>query len=59
MRRDNESRDGQPLLHDHLVLSVKVRRTDGQWGTLARECVGRQLASCWGPGRRTVKPSRS
>ncbi|MFF3061386.1 relaxase domain-containing protein [Streptomyces sp. NPDC057909] len=34
MRRDNESHDGQPLLHDCLVLSVKVRRTDGQWGTL-------------------------
>ncbi|MFE7395030.1 relaxase domain-containing protein [Streptomyces sp. NPDC057582] len=32
--RHYESRDGQPLLHDHLVLSVKVRRTDGQWGTL-------------------------
>ncbi|MFI5634828.1 hypothetical protein ACIA8E_36865 [Streptomyces sp. NPDC051664] len=21
-------------MHDHLVLSVKVRRTGGQWGTL-------------------------
>lgn len=31
--RHYESRDGQSLLHDHLVLSVKVRRTDGQWGT--------------------------
>ena len=29
-----ENRDAMPLLHDHLVLSVKVVRTDGRWGTL-------------------------
>ncbi|MEV7238058.1 MobF family relaxase [Streptomyces sp. NPDC051020] len=32
--RHYENRDGQPLLHDHVVLSVKVRRLDGEWGTL-------------------------
>ncbi|MCX4538439.1 relaxase domain-containing protein (plasmid) [Streptomyces sp. NBC_00841] len=32
--RHYENRDGQPLLHDHVVLSVKVRRQDDRWGTL-------------------------
>ncbi|MFF2514378.1 relaxase domain-containing protein [Streptomyces sp. NPDC058086] len=29
-----ESRSGQPLLHEHALISVKVRRPDGQWGNL-------------------------
>ncbi|WP_189135310.1 MobF family relaxase [Wenjunlia tyrosinilytica] len=33
--RHHESRSGRPLLHDHAVLSVKVRRPDGTWGNLA------------------------
>ncbi|WP_327425477.1 relaxase domain-containing protein (plasmid) [Streptomyces sp. NBC_01527] len=32
--RHYENRDGMPLLHDHVVLSVKVRRQDDEWGTL-------------------------
>ncbi|MFE7331863.1 MobF family relaxase [Streptomyces sp. NPDC057565] len=32
--RHYENRDGIPLLHDHVVLSVKVRRQDDRWGTL-------------------------
>ncbi|MFE7333134.1 MobF family relaxase [Streptomyces sp. NPDC057565] len=32
--RHYENRDGQPLLHDHVVVSVKVRRQDDRWGTL-------------------------
>jgi hypothetical protein len=32
--RHFEDRDGGPLLHDHVLLSVKVRRLDDQWGTL-------------------------
>ncbi|MEU1651121.1 relaxase domain-containing protein [Streptomyces pristinaespiralis] len=32
--RHFEDRDGGPLLHDHVLLSVKVRRLDGRWGTL-------------------------
>ncbi|MET8517486.1 MobF family relaxase [Streptomyces sp. NPDC005077] len=32
--RHYENRDGMPLLHDHVVLSVKVRRQDDRWGTL-------------------------
>ncbi|MGW5276905.1 MobF family relaxase [Streptomyces sp. NPDC004044] len=31
--RHYENRDGTPLLHDHVVLSVKVRRLDDEWGT--------------------------
>ena len=29
-----DSRTGQPLLHEHAVVSVKVRRPDGTWGNL-------------------------
>ncbi|WP_326793948.1 relaxase domain-containing protein (plasmid) [Streptomyces sp. NBC_00841] len=32
--RHYENRDGMPLLHDHVVISVKVRRQDDRWGTL-------------------------
>ncbi|MFB7225535.1 relaxase domain-containing protein [Streptomyces sp. NPDC056227] len=31
--RHYENRDGQPLLHDHMVLSVKVRRQDDELAT--------------------------
>lgn len=30
--RHYESRSGMPLLHDHLLLSVKAQRPDGTWG---------------------------
>lgn len=38
--RHYASRTGGPLLHDHVLMSVKVKRTDGGWGT----CVGSRAA---------------
>ncbi|MCK1822480.1 relaxase domain-containing protein [Streptomyces sp. XM83C] len=32
--RHYEARSGQPLLHDHLLLSVKGQRLDGKWGSI-------------------------
>jgi conjugative relaxase-like TrwC/TraI family protein len=32
--RHFDNRDQQPLLHDHVLVSVKVRRPDGAWGNL-------------------------
>ncbi|MGA5364225.1 MobF family relaxase [Streptomyces purpurascens] len=32
--RHYEARSGMPLLHDHLLLSVKGQRLDGTWGSL-------------------------
>lgn len=32
--RHHDSRHRMPLLHDHLVVSVKVLRADGKWGHL-------------------------
>jgi conjugative relaxase-like TrwC/TraI family protein len=32
--RHFEDRDGGLLLHDHVLVSVKIRRLDDQWGTL-------------------------
>lgn len=32
--RHHEARSGMPLLHDHLLLSVKGRRLDGKWGSI-------------------------
>lgn len=32
--RHYEARSGQPLLHDHLLLSVKGQRLDGTWGSV-------------------------
>lgn len=32
--RHYEARSGQPLLHDHLLLSVKGQRLDGTWGSI-------------------------
>ncbi|MFF8939131.1 MobF family relaxase [Streptomyces paradoxus] len=32
--RHYEARSGMPLLHDHLLLSVKGRRLDGKWGSI-------------------------
>ncbi|MFF2721360.1 MobF family relaxase [Streptomyces sp. NPDC058011] len=29
-----EARSGQPLLHDHVLLSVKGQRLDGKWGSI-------------------------
>ncbi|POG44954.1 hypothetical protein BV881_24280 [Streptomyces sp. ZL-24] len=29
-----EARSGRPLLHDHLLLSVKGQRLDGKWGSI-------------------------
>ncbi|MEU1436446.1 MobF family relaxase [Streptomyces sp. NPDC005786] len=30
----HEARSGRPLLHDHLLLSVKGQRVDGKWGSI-------------------------
>ncbi|WP_331722344.1 MobF family relaxase [Streptomyces canus] len=32
--RHYEARSGMPLLHDHLILSVKGQRLDGKWGSI-------------------------
>ncbi|MYY80829.1 MULTISPECIES: MobF family relaxase [unclassified Streptomyces] len=32
--RHYEARSGRPLLHDHLLLSVKGQRLDGKWGSI-------------------------
>ncbi|MFF7705398.1 MobF family relaxase [Streptomyces lydicus] len=32
--RHYEARSGMPLLHDHLLLSVKAQRPDGTWGSV-------------------------
>ncbi|MEV5659413.1 MobF family relaxase [Streptomyces sp. NPDC052291] len=32
--RHYEARSGRPLLHDHLLLSVKGQRVDGKWGSI-------------------------
>lgn len=32
--RHYEARSGMPLLHDHLLLSVKGQRLDGKWGSV-------------------------
>ncbi|WP_351232270.1 MobF family relaxase [Streptomyces sp. NPDC002133] len=37
--RHYESRTGQPLLHDHALVSIKVRRPDGQWGNLSADSI--------------------
>ncbi|MGW0314098.1 MobF family relaxase [Streptomyces flavidovirens] len=37
--RHYEGRSGMPLLHDHLMLSVKGQRLDGKWGSVhSRSC---------------------
>ncbi|MFI9569313.1 relaxase domain-containing protein [Streptomyces rishiriensis] len=33
--RHYEARSGMPLLHDHLLLSVKGQRLDGKWGSIS------------------------
>ncbi|MFJ9472522.1 MobF family relaxase [Streptomyces caniferus] len=35
--RHYEARSGMPLLHDHLLLSVKAQRSDGTWGSVHTE----------------------
>ena len=35
--RHYEARSGMPLLHDHLLLSVKGQRLDGTWGSVHSE----------------------
>ncbi|MHB6912835.1 MobF family relaxase [Streptomyces sp. DB-54] len=35
--RHYEARSGMPLLHDHLLLSVKAQRPDGKWGSVHSE----------------------
>ncbi|MFK0050455.1 MobF family relaxase [Streptomyces sp. NPDC090741] len=35
--RHYEARSGMPLLHDHLLLSVKGQRLDGTWGSIHSE----------------------
>ncbi|MER7468389.1 MobF family relaxase [Streptomyces sp. NPDC097981] len=36
-RLRHESRAGMPLLHDHVLLSVKGQRLDGKWGSVHSE----------------------
>ncbi len=35
--RHYESRAGQPLLHDHALVSIRARRPDGTWGNLSAD----------------------
>ncbi|MET4922970.1 MobF family relaxase, partial [Streptomyces sp. PSRA5] len=35
--RHYESRAGQPLLHDHGLVSIRARRPDGKWGNLSAD----------------------
>ncbi|MGV9342937.1 MobF family relaxase [Streptomyces sp. NPDC003688] len=35
--RHYESRAGQPLLHDHALVSIRARRPDGKWGNLSAD----------------------
>ncbi|MEW2134593.1 MobF family relaxase [Streptomyces sp. NPDC005435] len=35
--RHYESRAGQPLLHDHGLVSIRARRPDGTWGNLSAD----------------------
>ncbi|WP_158795097.1 MobF family relaxase [Streptomyces sp. NRRL S-337] len=37
--RHYEARSGMPLLHDHLMLSVKGQRLDGTWGSVHTEAL--------------------
>ncbi|MFB8351516.1 MobF family relaxase [Streptomyces niveus] len=37
--RHYEARSGMPLLHDHLMLSVKGQRLDGKWGSIHSEAL--------------------
>ncbi|MFG2097182.1 MobF family relaxase [Streptomyces sp. NPDC048612] len=37
--RHYEARSGMPLLHDHLLLSVKAHRPDGTWGSVHTEAL--------------------
>ncbi|MFI1622385.1 MobF family relaxase [Streptomyces lydicus] len=37
--RHYEARSGMPLLHDHLLLSVKAQRLDGAWGSVHTEAL--------------------
>ncbi|WP_285530200.1 MobF family relaxase [Streptomyces lavendulae] len=37
--RHYEARSGMPLLHDHLLVSVKGQRLDGKWGSIHSEVV--------------------
>ncbi|MEU3743242.1 MobF family relaxase [Streptomyces sp. NPDC032198] len=37
--RHYEARSGMPLLHDHVLLSVKGQRLDGKWGSIHSEIV--------------------
>ncbi|MFD5898667.1 MobF family relaxase [Streptomyces sp. NPDC060366] len=37
--RHYEARSGMPLLHDHLLLSVKGQRLDGKWGSIHSEAL--------------------
>ncbi|MCY0947020.1 MobF family relaxase [Streptomyces antarcticus] len=37
--RHYEARSGMPLLHDHVLLSVKGQRLDGKWGSIHSDVV--------------------
>ncbi|WP_078620104.1 MULTISPECIES: MobF family relaxase [unclassified Streptomyces] len=44
--RHYTSRKGGPLLHDHVLMSVKVKRTDGGWGTLHTRTLLEHVVAC-------------
>ncbi|MEW2051890.1 MobF family relaxase [Streptomyces sp. NPDC005476] len=62
--RHYEARSGMPLLHDHLLLSVKGQRLDGKWGSihssLYNEIVVAEVCEALGLATepRTVTPGR-
>ncbi|MGW7487553.1 relaxase domain-containing protein [Streptomyces sp. NPDC054786] len=50
--RHYEARSGMPLLHDHLLLSVKALRPDGTWPRCSQRPCTRTL---WPHRRWTTK----
>ncbi|MFD7280692.1 relaxase domain-containing protein [Streptomyces sp. NPDC059862] len=44
--RRYEARSGMPLLHDHLLLSVKAQREDGTWGSVHTEVLFEHTIAC-------------
>jgi TrwC relaxase len=54
------SRDGDPLLHTHLVIANRVQGSDGRWTALdGRDLYRHRLAArCWGPSGSPSWPTR-
>ncbi|WP_344531179.1 MobF family relaxase, partial [Streptomyces rectiviolaceus] len=44
--RHYEARSGMPLLHDHLLLSVKGQRLDGKWGSVHSTVMFENTVAC-------------